>query len=58
MNTGGMPRVYGKDKRERGTINLELKVFLKFEQIEMGGTKHTNGTKSGFGVGNFLNSPG
>ena len=53
-----MPHVYGKDKREKGTINLELKVFLKFEQIEMGGTKHTNGTKSGFGVGNFLNSAG
>lgn len=56
-----MPPVYGKDKRERGTkdiIKLELKVFLRFEHPEMGGTKHINGMKSGFGLGNFLNFSG
>lgn len=44
--------------RGKGVQLIWSSVFLKFEQIEMGGTKHTNGTKSGFGVGNFLNSPG
>lgn len=58
MSTSGMPHVYGKDKRERKTIKLELKVFLRFEQIEMGGTEHSNGTKPGFGVANLLNFPG
>lgn len=58
---GSMPHVYGKDKRDRGTkgtIKLELKVFLRFKHPEMGGTKHIHGMKSGFGLGNFLNFSG